>query len=67
MSCFPRNITVSGGLTPARRYLPQLLAQVVAGRLDPSPIFEATVSLADAARGYQLMADRRAAKVLVRV
>lgn len=67
MGCFLRNITVSGGLTPARRYLPELLAEVLAGRLDPSPIFEATIPLADATRGYQLMADRRAAKVLVRV
>ncbi|MFF3571809.1 alcohol dehydrogenase catalytic domain-containing protein [Nocardia jiangxiensis] len=52
---------------PARRYLPELLAEVLAGRLDPSPIFESTVPLTDAARGYRLMADRRATKVLVRV
>ncbi|MBO0878850.1 MAG: zinc-binding dehydrogenase [Mycobacterium sp.] len=64
---FLRNITVSGGLTPARRYLPELLAEVLAGRLDSSPIFEATVPLTDAAQGYQMMADRRATKVLVRL
>ncbi|WP_231386792.1 hypothetical protein [Nocardia sp. BMG111209] len=66
MGCFLRNITVSGGLTPARRYLPTLLAEIVAGRLDPGPVFEATVPLAEADRGYRLMADRRAAKVLIR-
>lgn len=65
MSCFLRNITVSGGLTPARRYLPDLLGDVLAGRLDPAPVFDATVPLHDAARGYRSMAERDAVKVMI--
>lgn len=67
MACFLRNISLSGGLAPARAYLPHLVEQVVAGTLDPSPIFDHTVALADVGKGYALMAERTATKVLVSV
>jgi len=63
---FLRNVSVAGGLTPARLYLPDLLAQVIAGDLDPSPVFDLSVPLADIDRGYRAMADRTSTKVLVR-
>ncbi|MEV5646200.1 alcohol dehydrogenase catalytic domain-containing protein [Streptomyces flaveolus] len=66
MACFLRNITVFGGLTPARTHIPHLLDAVLAGRIDPSPIFDATVPLAAIADGYAAMDTRRATKVLVR-
>ncbi|MGW4128579.1 zinc-binding dehydrogenase [Amycolatopsis japonica] len=62
---FTRNITVTGGLAPARAYLPALLDDVVRGDLDPSPVFDHTVELVDIDRGYRAMADRRATKVLI--
>ena len=38
----------------------------IAGRLDPSPILDLTVSLAEVASGYTAMDQREAIKVLVR-
>lgn len=63
---FASNIGVRGGLAPARAYLPALLTDVLAGRLDPSPILDAAVSLAEVASGYKAMDQRQAIKVLVR-
>ncbi|MGI5170602.1 alcohol dehydrogenase catalytic domain-containing protein [Spirillospora sp. CA-253888] len=63
---FLRNLTVTGGLTPARALIPMLLDDVLAGRLDPSPIFDCTVALDDIAVAYRAMADRAAIKALIR-
>jgi threonine dehydrogenase-like Zn-dependent dehydrogenase len=62
---FERNLTLSGGLAPARTYLPDLLADVLAGTLDPGPVFDLTLPLARAAEGYRAMAERTAVKVLL--
>ncbi|GHO87001.1 zinc-binding dehydrogenase [Dictyobacter formicarum] len=62
---FSSNIGVRGGLAPARAYLPELLKDVLAGQLDPSPILDRTVSLAEVASGYRAMDQRQAIKVLV--
>jgi threonine dehydrogenase-like Zn-dependent dehydrogenase len=50
-----------------RAYLPELLADVVAGRLDPSPVLDLTVNLDDVPTGYKAMHERSALKVLVRL
>jgi threonine dehydrogenase-like Zn-dependent dehydrogenase len=63
---FMRGLTVTGGLAPARRYLPRLLDEVLAGRLDPAPVFDRTVSLAHIGEGYAAMDARQATKVVVR-
>jgi threonine dehydrogenase-like Zn-dependent dehydrogenase len=63
---FVNNITVSGGVAPARAYLPELLAEVVDGRLDPGPVFDLELPLAQAADGYRAMNDRTAIKVLLK-
>jgi threonine dehydrogenase-like Zn-dependent dehydrogenase len=63
---FSSNIGLRGGLAPARAYLPELLGEVLAGRLDPSPILDLTVSLAEVASGYAAMDQRHATKVMVR-
>ncbi|WP_034278883.1 zinc-binding dehydrogenase [Actinospica robiniae] len=62
---FERNLTLSGGLAPARAYLPDLLPDVLAGSLDPGPVFDLTLPLASAADGYRAMAERTAVKVLL--
>jgi threonine dehydrogenase-like Zn-dependent dehydrogenase len=63
---FDGNVTVRGGVAPARRYLPDLLPEALAGTLDPGPIFTDSVPLADIADGYRAMDERRAIKMLVR-
>ena len=62
---FERNLTLAGGIAPARTYLPELLADVLAGRLDPGPVFDLALPLAEAAEGYRAMAERTAIKVLL--
>jgi threonine dehydrogenase-like Zn-dependent dehydrogenase len=63
---FNRNVGVAGGVAPVRQYLPGLLADVLAGRLDPSPVFDRTVPLDDVADAYRAMEDRKALKVVVK-
>ncbi len=55
---FVRNIQITGGLIPMGRYIPELLDEVQAGRLDPAPVLSHTLPLDDAADGYRLMHDR---------
>ncbi|AHH94656.1 zinc-dependent alcohol dehydrogenase family protein [Kutzneria albida] len=62
---FVRNLTISGGMAPARAYIPQLLPDVLSGAIDPSPVFDLTVDLDHVAEGYRAMDDRSALKVLV--
>ncbi len=62
---FDRNLTVRGGVAPARRYIPELLADVLDGTLDPAPVFTASVPLADVADGYRAMDERREIKVML--
>jgi len=63
---FGRNVNVAGGVAPTRKYLPELLAAVLDGTLDPGPVFTSEVSLEDIADGYRAMDDRKSVKVLVR-
>jgi threonine dehydrogenase-like Zn-dependent dehydrogenase len=63
---FAQNIGLRGGLAPARAYLPELLNDVLAGQLDPSPVLDMTVTLDEVATGYAAMDHRQAIKVLVR-
>jgi threonine dehydrogenase-like Zn-dependent dehydrogenase len=64
---FGRNIGLRGGVAPARAYLPGLLAEVVAGTLDASAVFDATVDLEGVPGGYKAMDDRSALKVLIEI
>jgi threonine dehydrogenase-like Zn-dependent dehydrogenase len=63
---FDRNVSLGGGVAPARAYIPELLADVLAGTLDPSPVFDTTVDLTGVPDGYALMNERHALKVLIR-
>ena len=63
---FSRNVAVGGGVAPARAYLPELLDDVLAGRLDPGPVFDVELPLDEVAEGYSAMHERRAVKVLLR-
>jgi len=65
LSLFSDNITLRGGVAPVRAYAEELLADVLGGTLDPSPIFTETVGLDGVPGGYRAMDDREAIKVLV--
>jgi threonine dehydrogenase-like Zn-dependent dehydrogenase len=60
-----QNIGLRGVLAPARAYLPELLNEVLEGRLNPSPILDLSVSLDEVAAGYVAMDQRQAIKVMV--
>jgi len=63
---FMRNVTLTGGVAPARAYIEELLPDVLDGTLQPGRVFDRTVSLEEVPEGYRAMADREALKVLVR-
>ncbi len=62
---FRRNITLTGGLTPVRAYIDDLLPDVLDGKLQPGRVFDRTIGLDKVSEGYRAMADREALKVLV--
>jgi threonine dehydrogenase-like Zn-dependent dehydrogenase len=62
---FMRNITLTGGVAPARAYIEELMPEVLDGTLQPGKVFDRTVDLADVAGGYRAMASREALKVVV--
>ncbi|WP_345751036.1 zinc-dependent alcohol dehydrogenase family protein [Microbacterium rhizophilus] len=64
-AAFAKNVGLRGGSAPVRRYLPDLLALVEDGEIDPGRVFDLTLPLADAAEGYRAMDERRAVKVLL--
>jgi threonine dehydrogenase-like Zn-dependent dehydrogenase len=62
---FFRNITLTGGVAPARAYIEELLPDVLEGRIQPGRVFDRTVSLDEVPEGYRAMAERRALKVMI--
>ena len=65
-SDFFRNITLTGGVAPARAYIEELLPDVLEGRIEPGRVFDRTVGLDEVPDGYRAMADRTALKVLIK-
>jgi threonine dehydrogenase-like Zn-dependent dehydrogenase len=63
---FRRNITVTGGVAPARHYIPELLEDVVEGRYQPGKVFDRAIGLEQVPDGYRAMASREALKVLIK-
>ncbi len=63
---FRRNITVTGGVAPARRYIPELLDDVLEGRYQPGKVFDRTIGIEEVPDGYRAMASREALKVLIK-
>jgi len=63
---FMRNVTLTGGVAPARAYIEELLPDVLDGTIRPGGVFDRTITLDEVPDGYRAMADRQALKVLVR-
>jgi threonine dehydrogenase-like Zn-dependent dehydrogenase len=62
---FLDNITLTGGVAPARAYIEELLPDVLDGTIEPGRVFDRTVALEEVPDGYRAMADRTALKVLI--
>jgi threonine dehydrogenase-like Zn-dependent dehydrogenase len=60
-----RNVTLSGGVAPARAYIEELLPDVLDGTVQPGRVFDRTIGLDEVPDGYRMMADREALKVLI--
>jgi len=63
---FSENIGIMGGRAPSATYIPQLLPEVLSGKLDPSPVFTKTINLSQIAEGYEAMDKRKSIKVLIK-
>src|SRR3954471_6333084 len=64
---FFRNVGVRGGGAPVRTYLPDLLGDVLAEKIDPGKVLDYETDLEGIADAYAAMDERRAIKSLVRV
>lgn len=64
---FAKNVQLRGALAPTRAYIPELLASVESGRIDPSPVFDLALPLDRVADGYKAMDSREAIKVVLEV
>jgi threonine dehydrogenase-like Zn-dependent dehydrogenase len=64
---FFRNKGVRGGAAPARTYIPELLDDVLEGRIDPGRVFDFATDLDGIGEAYAAMDERRAIKSLLRV
>ena len=62
---FAKNVGLAGGLAPVRRYLPDLLARVTDGQIEPGLVFDSALRLDEVADGYRAMDERRAIKVMI--
>ncbi|MCO1339278.1 IMP dehydrogenase [Kocuria polaris] len=63
---FSKNITVAGGAASTRLYIPELLAEVLDGSIDPGRVFDSVLPLEEAAEAYRAMDERRSIKVMLR-
>jgi threonine dehydrogenase-like Zn-dependent dehydrogenase len=63
---FYDNVIVGGGPAPTLAYIPELLPDVMEGRIEPGRVFDRTVDLDGVPDGYRAMNDREALKVLIR-
>jgi threonine dehydrogenase-like Zn-dependent dehydrogenase len=61
-----RNVTLTGGATPARAYIEELMPDVLDGAIEPGRVFDRTIGLDQVPDGYRAMADRETLKVLIK-
>ena len=61
------NVGLRGGVAPARRYIPELMEDVLEGRINPGLVLDFETNLDAVASAYEAMDQRRAVKSLIRV
>lgn len=62
-----KNIGLRGGVAPVRRYIPELLGDVLAGRINPGRVFDFETTLDGIKEAYAVMDERKAVKSLLRI
>jgi threonine dehydrogenase-like Zn-dependent dehydrogenase len=62
---FMAGVHIHGGPAPVRQYLPELVQLIWDRKIDPGKVFDLTLPLDEAAKGYQAMDQRTATKVLL--
>ncbi len=63
---FSNNFNLAGGVAPVRRYLAELLPDVLSKAISPGDVFDLTTTLDDVADAYRQMDERTAIKALLR-
>lgn len=66
-NAFNRNVGLRGGIAPARQYIPELLEDVLNGRINPGRVFDLVTDLEHIADAYAAMDERLAIKSLLKV
>ena len=64
---FPTNVTITGGISPARHYMSMVLNDVLSGKINPGLVYTKEYALGDIAQAYDDMDHRRTIKALIRV
>jgi threonine dehydrogenase-like Zn-dependent dehydrogenase len=64
---FFRNVGWRGGPAPSRLYIPELMGDVLDGRIDPGRVLDFETDLDGVADAYAAMDERRAIKSLIRI
>ncbi len=62
-----RQQRLAGGPAPVRRFLPDLMDRVLAGKIQPGLVFDQVLPIAQVAEGYKAMDERRAIKTMLLV
>lgn len=65
LDLFFATVSLLGGPAPVRRFLPELINLIMTDQINPGAVFDLTLPLNQAAKGYQAMDERRATKVLL--
>lgn len=62
---FLRNLNLRGGVAPSRAYIPRLMPLVESGKLNPTHVISHRLPLSQAAKGYELMDERKEGAIKV--
>ena len=63
---FFRNVGWRGGPAPSRIYIPELMPDVLEGRIEPGLVFDRITNIDGVPDGYRAMNERESIKVMIR-
>lgn len=62
-----KNVALRGGIAPVRKYIPELLGDVLSGKIKPGRVFDFDTDLSGIEEAYAAMDERHAIKSLLKV